>query len=84
MSQPATRPIGASRSQKHSSWIVAESSAPKPEKRVASCAIRQRPVFLTDVQIVSVSCREHYPRDESPDEFVALVDRFLAGYKGGG
>ena len=55
MSQPATRPIGASRSQKHSSWIVAESSAPKPEKRVASCAIRQRPVFLTDVQIVSVS-----------------------------
>ncbi len=36
--------MGASRLQKQASWIEAESSAPKPAKRVASCAIRQRPV----------------------------------------
>src|SRR5215204_6072689 len=55
VSHPATRWIGASRYQKHSSWMLAESSAPKPEKRVASCATTQRPVFLTEEQMGSMS-----------------------------
>src|SRR4029453_3400883 len=55
VSQPATRRMGASSFQKHASWIDAESSAPKPEKRVASCAMTQRPVLLTEAVIVSMS-----------------------------
>src|SRR6185369_8352399 len=55
VSQPATRAIGASRCQKHSSWMVARISAPKPAKRVASCATTQRPVFFTERTSVSSS-----------------------------
>ena len=50
--------MGASRYQKHSSWMLAESSAPKPQNRVASCAITQRPVFLTELQMGSMSSGE--------------------------
>jgi hypothetical protein len=55
VSNPQTRSIGASSCQKQRSWIVAMSSAPKPQKRVASWAIRQRPVFCTEATSVSTS-----------------------------
>ena len=35
--------------------MTARISAPNPEKRVASCATTQRPVFFTELQIVSTS-----------------------------
>ena len=55
VSQPVTRTTGASRERKQRSWMSAESSAPKPQVRGASCTMTARPVFFTEATMASMS-----------------------------
>ena len=38
---------------------------------------------LPQVQIITMPGLGHYPSDEKPEEFLAIVDKFLAGAKAG-
>jgi hypothetical protein len=51
----ATRRMGRLEVLQPRSWIVATSSPPKPHVLGASCAMTQRPVFVTDAMIASMS-----------------------------
>ena len=68
MSYAVTRPIGASSDQNASSWIVATTSAPKPEVRGASCTTIARPQAATASRSPSASSGTSVWRSSTPTE----------------